>query len=141
MKQIITISMEMKENEEKVELKFQSGINPIGGVITEEVANKIQEKIADIAKIVSDAIEKDMNKKEEELSEVENFIDFLNGILNIKNMKNEEITDLQKAIYNFASDEVKKEIDEFEENLSKLKTREEKLNYAIKSALKEILGR
>ena len=140
MKQIITISMEMKENKEKVELKFQAGINTLGGAITEEVANKIHEKIADITQIVSDAIEKDVNKKDE-ISEVENFIDFLNGILNIENMKNEEITDLQKAIYDFASDEVKKEIDEFEENLSKLKTKEEKLNYAIKNALKEILGR
>lgn len=134
MKQIITISMEMKENKEKVELKFQAGINTLGGAITEEVANKIHEKIADITQIVSDAIEKDVNQ-------VENFIDFLNGILSIEDMKNEEITDLQKAIYDFASDEIKKEIDEFEENLSKLKTREEKLNYAIKNVLKEILNR
>ena len=133
--------MEMKKNKEKVELKFQSGINTLGGTITEEVANKIREKIADITQIVSDAIEKDMNKKEEELSEVENFIDFLNGILDIKNMNKEKITDLQKAIYDFASDEVKKEIDEFEENLSKLKTKEEKLDYAIKDILKQILGR
>ena len=64
MKQIITISMEMKENKEKVELKFQAGINTLGGAITEEVANKIHEKIADITQIVSDAIEKDVNKKD-----------------------------------------------------------------------------
>lgn len=117
MKQIITISMEMKENEEKVELKFKARINTLGGAITEEVANKIHEKIADITKIVSDAIEKDVNQKEE------------------------EITDLQKAIYNFASDEVKKEIDEFEEGLKKLDTVKEKLDYTLDAILKEILDR
>lgn len=136
MKKIITISMEMKENEEKVELKFQSEINPIGGVITEEVANKIREKIADIAKVVSDAIEKDMNKKEEkeeELSDMEGLLKFLNEMANIEQKK--------KETYEKATDEEKKKIDEFEKGLDKLETIEEKLDYTIDAILKEILNR
>ena len=135
MKQIITISMEMKENEEKVELKFQSGINPIGGVITEEIANKIQEKIADIAKIVSDAIEEDMNKKEEEevTSEMEGFLNLLDELADIEKKKRET--------YERATDKEKKKIDEFEKGLDKLDTIEEKLDYTLDAILKEILGR
>lgn len=134
MKQIITISMEMKENEEKVELKFQSGINPIGGVITEEIANKIQEKIADIAKIVSDAIEEDMNKKEEEVtSEMEGFLNLLDELADIEKKKRET--------YEKATDKEKKKIDEFEKGLEKLDTIEEKLDYTLDAILKEILGR
>ena len=134
MKQIITISMEMKENKEKVELKFQAGINTLGGAITEEVANKIHEKIADITKIVSDAIEKDVNQKEEEItSETEKFLNLLDELADIEKEKRE--------IYKRAKGEEKKKIDEFEEGLSKLDTIEEKLDYTLDAILKEILGR
>ena len=134
MKQIITISMEMKENKEKVELKFQAGINTLGGAITEEVANKIHEKIADITKIVSDAIEKDVNQKEEEVtSETEKFLNLLDELADIEQMK--------KETYEKASDKDKAKIDKFEEGLSKLDTIEEKLDYTLDAILKEILGR
>ena len=134
MKQIITISMEMKENKEKVELKFQAGINTLGGAITKEVANKIHEKIADITKIVSDAIEKDVNQKEEEItSETEKFLNLLDELADIEKEKRE--------IYKRAKGEEKKKIDEFEEGLSKLDTIEEKLDYTLDAILKEILGR
>ena len=134
MKQIITISMEMKENKEKVELKFQAGINTLGGAITEEVANKIHEKIADITQIVSDAIEKDVNQKEEEVKpEINEFLDFLDKMANIEEKKRET--------YERATDEEKKKIDEFEKGLEKLDTIEEKLDYTLDAILKEILGR
>ena len=134
MKQIITISMEMKENEEKVELKFQAGINTLGGAITEEVANKIHEKIADITKIVSDAIEKDVNQKEEEVtSEMEGFLNLLDELADIEKKKRET--------YEKATNEEKKKIDEFEKGLEKLNTIEEKLDYTLDAILKEILGR
>ena len=134
MKQIITISMEMKENKEKVELKFQAGINTLGGVITEEVANKIHEKIADITQIVSDAIEKDVNQKEEEVtSEMEGFLNLLDELADIEKKKRET--------YEKATDEEKKKIDEFEKGLEKLDTIEEKLDYTLDAILKEILGR
>lgn len=134
MKQIITISMEMKENKEKVELKFQAGINTLGGAITEEVANKIHEKIADITQIVSDAIEKDVNQKEEEItSEIDGFLNFLDEMANIEEKKRET--------YEKATDEEKKKIDEFEEGLKKLDTVKEKLDYTLDAILKEILDR
>ena len=134
MKQIITISMEMKENKEKVELKFQAGINTLGGAITEEVANKIHEKIADITQIVSDAIEKDVNQKEEEVtSEMEGFLNLLDELADIEKKKRET--------YERATDKEKKKIDKFEEGLSKLDTIEEKLDYTLDAILKEILGR
>ena len=134
MKQIITISMEMKENKEKVELKFQAGINTLGGVITEEVANKIHEKIADITQIVSDAIEKDVNQKEEEItSETEKFLNLLDELADIEKKKRET--------YEKATDKEKKKIDEFEKGLEKLDTIEEKLDYTLDAILKEILGR
>ena len=134
MKQIITISMEMKENKEKVELKFQAGINTLGGAITEEVANKIHEKIADITQIVSDAIEKDVNQKEEEgTSEMEGFLNLLDELADIEKKKRET--------YEKATDEEKKKIDEFEKGLEKLDTIEEKLDYTLDAILKEILGR
>lgn len=134
MKQIITISMEMKENKEKVELKFQAGINTLGGAITEEVANKIHEKIADITKIVSDAIEKDVNQKEEEVtSETEKFLNLLDELADIEKEKRE--------IYKRAKGEEKKKIDEFEKGLEKLDTIDEKLDYTLDAILKEILGR
>ena len=134
MKQIITISMEMKENKEKVELKFQAGINTLGGAITEEVANKIHEKIADITQIVSDAIEKDVNQKEEEItSETEKFLNLLDELADIEQMK--------KETYEKASDKDKAKIDKFEEGLEKLDTIEEKLDYTLDAILKEILGR
>ena len=134
MKQIITISMEMKENKEKVELKFQAGINTLGGAITEEVANKIHEKIADITQIVSDAIEKDVNQKEEEVtSEMEGFLNLLDELDDIEKKKRET--------YEKATDEEKKKIDEFEKGLEKLDTIEEKLDYTLDAILKEILGR
>lgn len=134
MKQIITISMEMKENEEKVELKFQAGINTLGGAITEEVANKIHEKIADITQIVSDAIEKDVNQKEEEVtSEMEGFLNLLDELADIEKKK--------KETYEKASDKDKAKIDEFEKGLEKLDTIEEKLDYTLDAILKEILGR
>ena len=134
MKQIITISMEMKENKEKVELKFQAGINTLGGAITEEVANKIHEKIADITQIVSDAIEKDVNQKEEEVtSEMEGFLNLLDELADIEKKKRET--------YEKASDKDKAKIDEFEKGLEKLDTIEEKLDYTLDAILKEILGR
>ena len=134
MKQIITISMEMKENKEKVELKFQAGINTLGGVITKEVANKIHEKIADITQIVSDAIEKDVNQKEEEVaSETEKFLNLLDELADIEKKKRET--------YEKATDKEKKKIDEFEKGLEKLDTIEEKLDYTLDAILKEILGR
>ena len=134
MKQIITISMEMKENKEKVELKFQAGINTLGGAITEEVANKIHEKIADITQIVSDAIEKDVNQKEEEVtSEMEGFLNLLDELADIEKKKRET--------YERATDKEKKKIDEFEKGLGKLDTIEEKLDYTLDAILKEILGR
>ena len=134
MKQIITISMEMKENKEKVELKFQAGINTLGGAITEEVANKIHEKIADITQIVSDAIEKDVNQKEEEItSETEKFLNLLDELADIEKKK--------KETYERASDKDKAKIDEFEKSLEKLDTLEEKLDYTLDAILKEILGR
>lgn len=134
MKQIITISMEMKENKEKVELKFQAGINTLGGAITEEVANKIHEKIADITQIVSDAIEKDVNQKEEEItSETEKFLNLLDELADIEKKKRET--------YEKATDKEKKKIDEFEKGLEKLDTIEEKLDYTLDAILKEILGR
>ena len=134
MKQIITISMEMKENKEKVELKFQAGINTLGGAITEEVANKIHEKIADITKIVSDAIEKDVNQKEEEVtSETEKFLNLLDELADIEKEKRE--------IYKRAKGEEKKKIDEFEKGLEKLDTIDEKLDYTLDAILKEILSR
>ena len=134
MKQIITISMEMKENKEKVELKFQAGINTLGGAITEEVANKIHEKIADITQIVSDAIEKDVNQKEEEVtSEMEGFLNLLDELADIEKKKRET--------YEKATDKEKKKIDEFEKGLEKLNTIEEKLDYTLDAILKEILGR
>ena len=134
MKQIITISMEMKENKEKVELKFQAGINTLGGAITEEVANKIHEKIADITQIVSDAIERDVNQKEEEVaSEIDEFLNFLGEMANIEEKKRET--------YEKATDEEKKKIDEFEKGLKKLDTVKEKLDYTLDAILKEILDR
>ena len=134
MKQIITISMEMKENKEKVELKFQAGINTLGGAITKEVANKIHEKIADITQIVSDAIEKDVNQKEEGItSETEKFLNLLDELADIEQMK--------KETYEKASDKDKAKIDEFEKGLEKLDTIEEKLDYTLDAILKEILGR
>ena len=134
MKQIITISMEMKENKEKVELKFQAGINTLGGAITEEVANKKYEKIADITRIVSDAIEKDVNQKEEEVtSEMEGFLNLLDELADIEKKKRET--------YEKATDKEKKKIDEFEKGLDKLDTIEEKLDYTLDAILKEILGR
>ena len=134
MKQIITISMEMKENKEKVELKFQAGINTLGGAITEEIANKIHEKIADITQIVSDAIEKDVNQKEEEVtSEMEGFLNLLDELADIEKKK--------KETYEKASDKDKAKIDEFEKGLDKLDTIEEKLDYTLDAILKEILGR
>ena len=134
MKQIITISMEMKENKEKVELKFQAGINTLGGAITEEVANKIHEKIADITQIVFDAIEKDVNQKEEEVtSEMEGFLNLLDELADIEKKKRET--------YEKATDKEKKKIDEFEKGLDKLDTIEEKLDYTLDAILKEILGR
>ena len=134
MKQIITISMEMKENKEKVELKFQAGINTLGGAITKEVANKIHEKIADITQIVSDAIEKDVNQKEEEVtSEMEGFLNLLDELADIEKKK--------KETYEKASDKDKAKIDEFEKGLEKLDTIEEKLDYTLDAILKEILGR
>ena len=134
MRQIITISMEMKENEEKVELKFKAGINTLGGAITEEVANKIHEKIADITKIVSDAIEKDVNQKEEEVTpEINEFLNFLDKMANIEEKKRET--------YEKATDEEKKKIDEFEKGLEKLDTIDEKLDYTLGAILKEILDR
>lgn len=134
MKQIITISMKMKENEEKVELKFQAGINTLGGAITEEVANKIHKKIADITQIVSDAIEKDVNQKEEEVaSEIDGFLNFLDKMANIEEKKRET--------YEKATNEEKKKIDDFEEGLKKLDTVKEKLDYTLDAILKEILDR
>ena len=134
MKQIITISMEMKENEEKVELKFQAGINTLGGAITEEVANKIHEKIADITQIVSDAIERDVNQKEEEVtSDMEGLLKFLDEMANIEQKK--------KETYEKATNEEKKKIDEFEEGLKKLDTVKEKLDYTLDAILKEILDK
>ena len=134
MKKIITISMGMKENKEKVELKFQAGINTLVRAITEEFAHKIQDKIADITQIVSDAIEKDVNQKEEEVtSEMNEFLNFLDKMANIEEKKRET--------YEKATDEEKKKIDEFEKGLEKLDTIEEKLDYTLDAILKEILGR
>ena len=137
MKEIIKISMGMKIEGEKVDLTFQTQLNSINGAITEEVAEKIKVKTNEIAQIVSDAIEVDMDKHNEELneevSELEKLLDLLDDMAKIEQMK--------KETYEKASDKDKAKIDKFEEGLSKLDTIEEKLDYTLDAILKEILGR
>ena len=93
MKEIIKISMGMKMKDEKVDLTFQTQLNSINGAITEEVAEKIRIKTNEIAQIVSDAIEVDMNKHNEELneevSELEKLLDLLDDMEKIEQMKKE----------------------------------------------------
>lgn len=137
MKEIIKISMGMKMKDEKVDLTFQTQLNSINGAITEEVAEKIRIKTNEIAQIVSDAIEVDMNKHNEELneevSELEKLLDLLDDAKTIEQMK--------KETYEKASDKDKAKIDKFEEGLSKLDTVKEKLDFTIDALLKEFLDR
>ena len=137
MKEIIKISMRMKMKDEKVDLTFQTQLNSINGAITEEVAEKIRIKTNEIAQIVSDAIEVDMNKHNEELneevSELEKLLDLLDDMEKIEQMK--------KETYEKASDKDKAKIDKFEEGLSKLDTIKEKLDFTIDALLKEFLDR
>ena len=137
MKEIIKISMGMKIEGEKVDLTFQTQLNSINGAITEEVAEKIKVKTNEIAQIVSDAIEVDMDKHNEELneevSELEKLLDLLDDMEKIEQMK--------KETYEKASDKDKAKIDKFEEGLSKLDTIKEKLDFTIDALLKEFLDR
>lgn len=137
MKEIIKISMGMKIEGEKVNLTFQTQLNSINGAITEEVAEKIKVKTNEIAQIVSDAIEVDMDKHNEELneevSELEKLLDLLDDMTTIEQMK--------KETYEKASDKDKAKIDKFEEDLSKLDTIKEKLDFTIDALLKEFLDR
>lgn len=137
MKEIIKISMGMKIKDEKVDLTFQTQLNSINGAITEEVAEKIRIKTNEIAQIISDAIEVDMNKHNEELneevSELEKLLDLLDDMATIEQMK--------KETYEKASDKDKAKIDKFEEGLSKLDTVKEKLDFTIDALLKEFLDR
>ena len=137
MKEIIKISMGMKMEDEKVDLTFQTQLNSINGAITEEVAEKIRIKTNEIAQIVSDAIEVDMNKHNEKLdektSELEKLLDLLDDMAKIEQMK--------KETYEKASDKDKAKIDKFEEDLSKLDTVKEKLDFTIDALLKEFLDR
>ena len=137
MKEIIKISMGMKIEGEKVNLTFQTQLNSINGAITEEVAEKIRIKTNEIAQIVSDAIEVDMDKHNEELneevSELEKLLDLLDDMAKIEQMK--------KETYEKASDKDKAKIDKFEEDLSKLDTVKEKLDFTIDALLKEFLDR
>ena len=137
MKEIIKISMGMKIEGEKVDLTFQTQLNSINGAITEEVAEKIRIKTNEIAQIVSDAIEVDMDKHNEELneevSELEKLLDLLDDMAKIEQMK--------KETYEKASDKDKAKIDKFEEDLSKLDTVKEKLDFTIDALLKEFLDR
>ena len=137
MKEIIKISMGMKIEGEKVDLTFQTQLNSINGAITEEVAEKIRIKTNEIAQIVSDAIEVDMDKHNEELneevSELEKLLDLLDDMAKIEQMK--------KETYEKASDKDKAKIDKFEEGLSKLDTVKEKLDFTIDALLKEFLDR
>ena len=137
MKEIIKISMGMKMEDEKVDLTFQTQLNSINGAITEEVAEKIRIKTNEIAQIISDAIEVDMNKHNEELneekSELEKLLDLLDDMATIEQMK--------KETYEKASDKDKAKIDKFEEDLSKLNTVKEKLDFTIDALLKEFLDR
>lgn len=137
MKEIIKISMGMKIEGEKVDLTFQTQLNSINGAITEEVAEKIKIKTNEIAQIVSDAIEVDMDKHNEELneevSELEKLLDLLDDMAKIEQMK--------KETYEKASDKDKAKIDKFEEGLSKLDTVKEKLDFTIDALLKEFLDR
>ena len=137
MKEIIKISMGMKIEGEKVDLTFQTQLNSINGAITEEVAEKIKVKTNEIAQIVSDAIEVDMDKHNEELneevSELEKLLDLLDDMATIEQMK--------KETYEKASDKDKAKIDKFEEGLSKLDTVKEKLDFTIDALLKEFLDR
>ena len=137
MKEIIKISMGMKIEGEKVDLTFQTQLNSINGAITEEVAEKIRIKTNEIAQIISDAIEIDMNKHNEELneevSELEKLLDLLDNVETIEQMK--------KETYEKASDKDKAKIDKFEEDLSKLDTIKEKLDFTIDALLKEFLDR
>ena len=137
MKEIIKISMGMKIKDEKVDLTFQTQLNSINGAITEEVAEKIRIKTNEIAQIISDAIEVDMNKHNEELneevSELEKLLDLLDDVKTIEQMK--------KETYEKASDKDKAKIDKFEEGLSKLDTVKEQLDFTIDALLKEFLDR
>ncbi len=137
MKEIIKISMGMKIEGEKVDLTFQTQLNSINGAITEEVAEKIKVKTNEIAQIISDAIEVDMDKHNEELneevSELEKLLDLLDDMTKIEQMK--------KETYEKASDKDKAKIDKFEEGLSKLDTVKEKLDFTIDALLKEFLDR
>lgn len=119
MREVVVISMEANETEMGMELAFSNKISKINGIITKEDAKKIKEKAVEITDIINEAVKREVQKIEQE----EIFSD---------------MDKKQKELYDALPESEKRKVDEYERELKKLNTLDEKIKFTLETMLKEL---
>lgn len=119
MREVVVISMEANETKEGVELAFSNKISKINGIITKKDAEKIKEKAIEITDIINEAVKREVQKIEQEEA------------LNDMDKK-------QKELYDALPESEKRKVDEYERELKKLNTLDEKIKFTLETMLKEL---
>lgn len=123
MEKIITIKMETIEKKGGVGFKYEGNIlGKIADKLSDERIEKIKELVNEITSEISEGLAEHR---------------ILEGIVS-KNIgeRKVKIDELQKTLYEMLSDDMKKEVDEFRENINKFETTEERLAYAFQELAK-----
>lgn len=118
----IGMDYEVKGNE--LVLDFSAGVKGrFNEVLTDDEFEIIKEATKDISKVLNDALIRDFKSEMKEKHEKEE-------------ERLDKIDKLQRELYELMSEDCKKEIDEFEKEINKLETDEEKAMFAFKELLK-----
>ncbi len=126
MKDVVKITMGLKVEEDKVDLRFGVAIQKrIDGDLTKKEREEIEKLSAEISKIVSKAVRRRVDEELDEVSERDPKIDDL-----FEKTKDE--------LYEHLSEENKKKVDEFRKKLDDCKTLEDALLLAMEELENEL---
>lgn len=126
MKDVVKITMGLKVEEDKVDLRFGVAIQKqIDGDLTKKEREEIEKLSAEISKIVSKAVRRRIDEELDEVSE--------------RDPKIDDLFDKAKdELYEQLSEEDKKKVDEFRKKLDNCKTLEDALSLAMEELENEL---
>ena len=126
MKDVVKITMGLKVEEDKVDLRFGVAIQKqIDGDLTKKEREEIEKLSAEISKIVSKAVRRRVDEELDEVSERDPKIDDL-------------FEKTKDGLYEQLSEEDKKKVDEFKKKLDNCKTLEDALLLAMEELDNEL---
>ena len=126
MKDVVKITMGLKVEEDKVDLRFGVAIQKqIDGDLTKKEREEIEKLSVEISKIVNKAVKRRIDEELDEVSE--------------RDPKIDDLFDKAKdELYEQLSEEDKKKVDEFRKKLDNCKTLEDALSLAMEELENEL---